>query len=71
MNHQTGFERHVEEQSRRRWGGLRTWVYIGILVIGLLGSIVITYFLVERGVQKEWNLGYPPTAPSLLIPRLL
>ncbi len=61
-------EEYIVEHEVRRphsWGDRRTWVILGILIVGAIVHSFFIRYLVSGEVMRpeDWNLGWPPTAP--------
>jgi hypothetical protein len=52
------------------WGDFKTWAIIIGLSVALVVTSLIMYTVIGKHTLKDWNLGYPATAPSILLPRL-
>jgi hypothetical protein len=54
----------IEINQQRRWGSLRTWVYIALMGIGVLLACLLFWLIVGQGILATWNLGHPGTRPG-------
>lgn len=59
-----------ERADPHGWATGTTWFWIGFMVLGSLVQAIIVLYFVGKGIlgPEHWNLGYPPTAPDVILP---
>lgn len=60
----------LERADPHGWANAPTWLWIALIVIVSLAHTYLLLYVVGKGTlgPQHWNLGYPPTAPDVILP---